>query len=427
MEEKNFPRIGERMYCHTLDNGLRIFVVPKPEFQKSYAFFATNYGGMDMRFFLDGRWQDTPAGVAHYLEHKLFDTQNGNALQDLAANGAAPNAFTSSAITGYYFESTEKFDENLKILLSFVSVPWFTQGSVDKERGIIAQEIGMYDDNPDWRVFMNLMACMYVNHPIRVPVAGSVESISHITPEILYACHRGFYNPANMTLCVAGNVEPRRIVELAREILPAQPGEAARRDYSREEPQTVGRGFQEERMEVSTPIFQLGFKGVAAPHGEENLRQQLLGELVCEALLGTSSPLYAGLYRQGLINNNFSYSYDSYPGCAFLTAGGESRRPEQVRKAVLEEAGRLAKEGIDPQLWQRLKKASYGNHVRALNSFENICVGQAQAVFAGYDLFDFPKCFDAVQKEDAEAMIARWVREEHSVLSVIRPREEPAA
>lgn len=185
MEQLTFDRVGERMYREKLENGLTVCVFPKPEFQKGYAFFATNYGGMDVRFCLDGVWTDSPAGVAHYLEHKMFDTKQGNALQDLAANGASPNAFTSSAITGYYFESTEKFEENLRILLSFVSQPWFTQESVDKERGIIGQEIGMIQDNPDWKVFTNLMAALYQHHPIRLSVAGSVESMAEITPETL--------------------------------------------------------------------------------------------------------------------------------------------------------------------------------------------------------------------------------------------------
>ena len=198
MEKLEFPRVGEQMYHQVLDNGLHIFVVPKPGFQKSYAFFATNYGGMDMKFKLDGQDMDTPAGVAHYLEHKMFDTKEGNALQELAANGASPNAFTSNAITGYYFESTEKFEENLRILLSFVSIPYFTKESVDKEQGIIGQEIGMIEDDPDWVVFMDLMQALYEKHPVRVSVAGSAESISHITAETLYACHKAFYDPSNM-------------------------------------------------------------------------------------------------------------------------------------------------------------------------------------------------------------------------------------
>ncbi len=422
MEQVNFSRVGERMYHQVLENGLNVFVFPKPEFQKGYAFFATNYGGMDMRFFLDGEWHDTPAGVAHYLEHKMFDTKEGNALQELAANGASPNAFTSSAITGYYFESTEKFEENLRILLSFVSVPWFTQESVDKEQGIIGQEIGMIEDNPDWRVFMNLMAALYKSHPIRVSVAGSVESISHITADTLYACHKAFYDPANMTLCVAGNVDPGHICDVAREILPKEAGPIALKDYGEKEPDLAARSVIETAMEVSTPIFQLGYKGDVPEKGEGGLKQQLVAELAMEALVGNSSPLYAKLYREGIINQNFSYGYESYPGCSFLYAGGESKDPYAVRKAVADEAARIGREGIDGQLWERLKKGLYGAKVRGLNSFENLCVGQAQAFFAGFDYLRFADLFASVTKKDAEKLIEAWVTEERTALSLVTPK-----
>ena len=425
MEKLEFPRVGEQMYHQVLDNGLHIFVVPKPGFQKSYAFFATNYGGMDMKFKLDGQDMDTPAGVAHYLEHKMFDTKEGNALQELAANGASPNAFTSNAITGYYFESTEKFEENLRILLSFVSIPYFTKESVDKEQGIIGQEIGMIEDDPDWVVFMDLMQALYEKHPVRVSVAGSAESISHITAETLYACHKAFYDPSNMVLCVAGDVDPEKICQAAREILPERPGApVARGDYGAQEPAEVCQPMIQREMEVSVPLFQLGFKGEAAPEGEGALRQQLLGELACEALLGNSGPLYARLYREGLVNRKFSYGYESDPGCAFLCAGGESKDPEGVRAAVAAEAERIAREGIDPELWERLKKSSYGNRVRALNSFEHICISQAQSFFQGCDFLRFPEVYDSLTREDAQAMIARWVTPERTALSVVRPREE---
>lgn len=307
MVKKEYPRIGESLYHGELVNGLHVYVDVKPEFSKSYAFFATNYGGMDMRFQLNGEWHDTPAGVAHFLEHKMFDTKDGNALQDLAANGASPNAFTSSAITGYYFESTEKFEENLKILLSFVSEPWFTPESVDKEQGIIGQEIRMIEDDPENQVFYGMMETLYVHNPIKVSIAGTVESISHITADTLYACHAAFYNPGNMVLCVAGNVDPERICEIAREILPREGIADIPRDYGGEEPETAAMPEKVQRMEVSTPIFQLGWKADAAPMGEERLRCQLMGELACEALFGTSTALYARLYREGLVNQNFGY------------------------------------------------------------------------------------------------------------------------
>ncbi len=424
MEKLTFPRVDEILYREVLPNGLTVFVCPKPDFQKSYAFFATNYGGIDMKFALDGNWQATPAGVAHYLEHKMFDTQEGNALQDLAQNGASPNAFTSNDITGYYFSSTEKFEENLKILLSFVSIPYFTKESVEKEQGIIGQEIGMIEDDPNWKVYMNLMEAMYQYNPVRTSIAGSVESISHITAETLYACHKAFYDPANMVLCVTGNVDPQQICAIAQEILPKEPGTIAQRDYGHEEPTTVCQHEVTIQMEVAAPLFQLGFKLVQEPKGIAGQRQEILCELALEALLGTSSPLYARLYESGMVNGSFGYGYESYPQCAFLCVGGESRDPQAVRDAILAEGQRIAREGIDQGLWSRLKKACYGNRVQGLNSFEHICISQAQEFFVGRDFLTFPEAFDLVEREDAQALIASVIQCEGVALSVVLPREE---
>lgn len=282
----------------------------------------------------------------------------------------------------------------------------------------------MIEDNPDWKVFMNLMEALYRTHPIRVSVAGSVESISRITADTLYACHKAFYDPANMVLCVAGNVDPEHICGVAREILPRQAGPIALKDYGEKEQPRAARSIIETEMEVSTPIFQLGYKGDAAARGRDSLRQQLVGELALEALLGNSSPLYAKLYREGLINQSFSYGYESYPGCAFLCAGGESRDPLAVRQAVAEEAARIGREGIDGRLWERLKKGVYGARVRALNSFENLCVGQAQSFFAGYDYLEFAGLFASITKEDGEGLIEGWVTQERAALSIVRPRGE---
>ncbi|MEG1720616.1 MAG: pitrilysin family protein [Pseudoflavonifractor sp.] len=426
MEKRNYPRIGETLYCNVLENGLRVYVDPKPEFQKSYAFFATNYGGMDMKFQREGAWQTSPAGVAHFLEHKMFDTEDGNALQDLAANGASPNAFTSSALTGYYFESTEKFEENLKILLSFVSVPYFTQESVDKEQGIIGQEIRMVEDDPDNQVYYAMLEGLYSHHPIKVSVAGTIDSISHITAETLYACHGAFYQPGNMVLCVAGNVDPEQVCAIAREILPKEGLGKIPRDYGPAEPETAVKPRTELRMEVAMPIFQMGWKADPVPRGAERLRRQLIGELACEAIFGSSSPLYAKLYAQGLINSSFSYGYESYEGCAFLTAGGESHDPDGVLAAIHAEAVRLNGAGVAEELFRRLKKAAYGASVRGLNSFENICVELAQAEFAGDDYFSFPAVFDGIGQADIEACIRSFINPARATLAVVRPKEEQA-
>lgn len=426
MNRKEYPRMGETIFSDRLDNGLTVYVDVKPDFQKSYAFFATDYGGMDMKFQLDGQWHDTPAGVAHFLEHKTFDTKDGNALQDLAANGASPNAFTSSAITGYYFESTEKFYENLKILLSFVSQPYYTQESVDKEQGIIGQEIRMIEDDPENQVYYAMLEGLYVNHPIRTSVAGTIESISHITADTLNLCHSAFYNPGNMVLCVAGNVDPEKVLEMAREILPKEGKGSIPRDYGPAEPAAAAKSRTELKMEVSTPIFQLGWKMEPAPKGEEQFRQKLIAELACEALLGNSSPLYVRLYRDGLINSSFSYGFDGYPSCAYAVAGGESTDPDAVAAAIADEAARIGSEGVDATLFGRLKKGLYGARVRSLNSFENICVGMAQAYFAGYDMLRFPEVFEGISQADVEECIRTCFTPERAALAVVQPGEGQA-
>ena len=426
MTAHEYPQIGERVWEETLPNGLTIRVVSKPHHAKACAFFVTRYGGMDLRFQLGGQWQDTPAGIAHYLEHKMFDTEDGNALQELAQNGAEPNAFTSNAITAYYFYSTEHFYENLKILLEFVSVPYFTDESVEKEQGIIGQEIRMVEDDPENQVFYALMECLYDHHPIRVPIAGTQESISHITAGTLYSCHKAFYNPANMVLTVAGDVDPEQVCAIAKEILPKDSLGQMERDYGGEEAPNAAASEKELTMEVSTPIFMLGFKCDPAQKGEEWMRRELAGELACEALLGNSTPLYAKLYSQGLINKNFSYGFELYPGCAMMVAGGESRDPKKVRDAVLAEGERLAREGIDPGLFQRLKKGVYGAKVRGLNSFEFTCISMAQSHFTGVDYFKFPEIFDSIDQACVEDCIRSWVTAERCGLAVVRPGEGEA-
>ncbi|SBW03790.1 conserved hypothetical protein [uncultured Eubacteriales bacterium] len=423
MVSKEYPRVGERMYHAVLENGLHVYVDAKPDFQKSYAFFATNYGGMDMKFHLNGQWHDTPAGVAHFLEHKMFDTEDGNALQDLAANGASPNAFTSFAITGYYFESTQKFYDNLKILLSFVSIPYFTQDSVNKEQGIIGQEIRMIEDDPENQVFYAMLAGLYGHHPIRTSIAGTIESISHITAEALYACHKAFYSPGNMVLCVAGDVDPEQVCALAREILPKESGGDIQRDYGEPEFPIAAKSRTALKMEVSTPIFQIGWKAERPVDGDQRLKARLVGELACEALFGNSSPLYARLYAQGLLNASFAYGYESYPGCAFLVAGGESRDPDAVSTAIAAEAIRVDREGIDETMFRRLKKAAYGNWVRGLNSFDNLCIETAQSHFAGMEYLRFPEAFDAIEKKDIEDCIRTYVTPERTALAVVSPKE----
>ena len=421
MKQTFYERIGEAVCRETLPNGLRINIVPKRDYAKSYAFFATRYGGMDTRFCLNGKWLDTPAGIAHYLEHKMFDTKEGNALQELAKNGAEPNAFTSNAITGYYFDSTTHFEENLEILLSFVSVPYFTEESVAKEQGIIGQEIRMIEDNPDWQIYTRMMKALYAASTARTSIAGTVESISHITAETLYNCHKAFYTPSNMVLTVVGNVDPVHVVDIARRILPREGGPAIPRDYGTE-PAQVAEKETKLAMEVSCPQFLTGFKCTPAEDGEGYMRQSLIGDMACDILLGDYSPLYLRLYDRGLINTSFGGAYEMMPGVAYLYAGGDSKDARAVTAEIQKEAKRLVEEGIDEDFYQRVRRASFGSNLRGLNSFENIAVSLSEGYFHGYDPFRFPQVFDTITKDDITAFLRENLTADRAVLSEIVPK-----
>ncbi|MBQ9459915.1 MAG: insulinase family protein [Oscillospiraceae bacterium] len=421
MTETVYPRIGESVARETLANGLHVCVVKKPGYRKRYAFFATRYGGMDRRFRLHGEWRDTPAGIAHYLEHKLFETEDGNAMQRLSQNGAEPNAFTANAMTAYYFDCTEHFEENLRLLLSFVSIPYFTQESVDKERGIIAQEIRMTEDTPDWRVYKNMLGCLYHTSPARVPIAGTVESIGEITPETLYECHRAFYAPSNMILCVVGDVDAQSVLDAARETVTAARGEEIERDYGEERDDVCQRNVTF-RMEIATPQFLVGFKCPVSGDGEELIRRGLIGELACDVLFGDSSPLYMRLYDEGLINGSFGGDYDQLPGAEYLYAGGECKEPERVARAIMDEAVRLASEGVDEAFYRQILRANLGASIRSLGSFENIASGMADGWFRGFDPYRFPEVYDSIRREDVEDFLRVCVTDERRVMSVLTPK-----
>jgi len=421
MKVLEYPRLGEKLTRQTLPNGLEAVVVHKPLYARKYAFFAARYGGMDLRFQQGGAWLDTPAGIAHYLEHKMFDTEEGSASQALAQNGASDNAFTSCDMTAYYIECTEKFYENLRILLSFVSVPWFTQESVDKEQGIIAQEIRMTEDDPDWRVYANLMSCLYKDSPARIPVAGSVESIRQITPQTLYNCHKAFYTPANMILVCVGDIDPERVAAEAEAILPRESGPVIPRDYGREEVLAPAARESRSAMEVSMPMFLAGYKCRPAEGGEAELRQSIIGDLACDALFGDSSPLYTRLYEEGVINGSLGGNIDMLPGVAYLYVGGDAKDPRRVFDEITRQAEKLGREGIDEEFYQQIRRSNYGGMIRSLNSFENIAVSMAEGHFRGFDYYRFPEVFESVAKEDVEAFLRENICPDRAALSLIDP------
>ena len=416
-----YSNINEKVYKGSLPNGLSVYVVPKPGFHKKYAFFATDYGGVDRRFCLSGKWIDTPAGVAHFLEHKMFDTEDGNALELLSANGASPNAYTSTDITAYHFECIDKFDENLETLLSFVSVPYFTPESVEKEQGIIAQEIRMVEDNPDYCMYYGLLKSLFKNNPVRDSVAGTVESISEITADTLYDCHKVFYTPSNMTLCIVGDVDPGKVFETAHKILPQEKAEVPLRDYGSTEQFTPGVYHVSKAMEVSLPMFLGGCKVKAAGSGQDLLKLEIISSLALEMLCGHSSPLYIKLYSDGMINADFSASYDCAAGVAYTLFGGEARNPEKVYDEVKNEINRILNNGFDEAMFGRIKKAAIGGHIRALNSFGVIASSITEGHFRGFDPFKAPDILSNIHSGDIVEFIRDNLLPENMAISIITP------
>ena len=423
LERLDYPKTGDTLYCGTARNGLRIRVLPKKGFSGFYAVFATDYGGTYRRFRLDGVWHDTPAGVAHYLEHKMFDLPNGdNALNLLTRNGADPNAFTSSDVTCYYFHCTRDFETNLRMLLHFVSTPYFTEETVAKEQGIIGQEIHMGEDNPGTAIYYSLLNLLYRHHPIREKVIGSIESIAEITADTLYACHAAFYTPANMVLCVAGDVSPEQVLSIAEEELGEESGAVPEVSFGeREDLYPVSKRAVLE-MPVSTPQFLIGAKLCPAEKGPALFRQQLTASLAMRLLAGPSSSFYNRLYAEGLLNRTFDADADFSRGVGTVILGGESRDPDAVLAALCEELQRVEKEGIDPVLFDRARRAAVGSALRSMEDFDDVCVSLALDEFDGFCYLDYPALMASIEKSECEAFLKENLQPERLAMSVLQAK-----
>ena len=418
----HYPELDEICYREVLENGLTVAVVKKEGFTKKLAYFVTDYGAVHTEFSLEGKSYRAPAGVAHYLEHKLFDMPGQRDVSaEFAAMGAMTNAFTSYDMTAYYFSCTENFEGCLKLLLEFVSTPYFTEESVEKERGIIDQEIGMNQDAPDSVIFENLMVSLYENHPIRVPILGTSETIREITPEVLHTCHRAFYTPGNMLLCVIGDVEPEEVTAIARQVLGNEKKEVGVKAPFGEEPMTSPRKEISRVMEVAMPMFNLAFKSEPLGQGDEAIRQEMIADLAAEALFGESSALYLRLYEAGLIDTSFGGGFETIDGCAMLMCSGDSENPEAVRSAILNQMDTIRSEGIDEAAFLRMKRSALGRRIRSLDSFDATVFRVCAYHFSGFDYFRFPEIYRSIEKEEILAFLNRIVTEERCSLSVINP------
>ncbi len=419
MRRIEHPELGIELWQGTLPNGLPIYVVPKPGWRKCRAAFVTDYGGADRRFALDGETYDTPAGVAHYLEHKMFDMPGGSVDDVFAARGANANAYTSEAVTSYHFTCADKFEENLRTLLEFVSTPYFTPETVEKERGIIGQEIAEFEDDPGAAAYMGCMRLLFGAGPLGDMVVGTAASIADITVETLRACHKAFYAPANMALCVAGDVDPEAVERAAAEVLPAERASRPVRDYGPEPGLEPLEKRCSRTMDVSAPLFCAGAKLGPAATGPDGLRQRLTAELAMRCLWGRSAPAYLELYEKSLLNDSFRFESSYAGGEEYIYLEGESADPEAALAALLAAARR----DIDPAFFDRQKKALYGGFIRLLDDFWELTESLADGCFNDFDLFDAPAVLESLTCADIAAWAAR-LTPERVALSIIRPKEE---
>ena len=412
--------VGDFYYTGAHPSGLRVFLYPKEKSSTTYAIFSTKYGSIDSCFQRSDEPapETVPEGIAHYLEHKLFESEDGDAFQRYAETGASANAYTSFENTSYLFSCTDRLYDSLEILLDFVQSPYFTEETVRKEQGIIGQEIKMYDDDPQWRVMFNYLRAMYHAHPIRQDIAGTVESIAQITPDHLYRCYRTFYNLHNMAFVLAGSFDVDRVCQLLDQMLKPCDPVTVRRVFP-EEPATVARSRVEEALSVALPLFQFGYKlPGTAPRGEKDLAA---AEVLLEVLASEASPLFRRLLDSGLVNeSSFASEFFEGEGYATLMFGGESNDPEAVAAAITEELLRLRQEGIDPAAFERSRRSLYGQNLAALNSTASIANAILSLTFKGRELFSYIHALAGITVADVEQFLAGLPLEQQ-VLSIVKP------
>jgi len=420
MKVKKYDIINEQVFSKVHESGLKVYIMPKKGFGKSYATFATNFGSVDNVFMCDGEKVTLPDGIAHFLEHKVFEEPDYNVFAEFSKLGASANAYTSFDLTTYLFSATENFYESLKILLSYVQNPYFTDENVKKEQGIIGQEIGMYDDDPEWNVFFNMLRAMYKRHSINIDIAGSVESISEITKETLYKCYNSFYNPANMILFVVGDVEPDRIWATVEECIKVNPRPEVK-VIRESEPDEINIPEITQNFCVAKPIFCMGFKEKPM---ENPVWADAVYTLLLEMLFGKSSKLYQSLYNDSLVNASFSASYSAGKEYAFVEMSSESDHPEKVRDKILEYVAETKRKGLLKDDFERVKRSLYGKVLRSLNNVDAIASEFISMLMRGGDYPEFAQTISKVTFEDVENLLQSALDETKCVLSVVKAAEE---
>ncbi len=415
-------RLGESYYRLRHKSGLTIIVYPKESFNSAEAIIGTSFGSINSEFIRNGERIRVPDGTAHYLEHKLFESEDGDAFTKYAKTGASANAFTSFDMTCYFFSCTDKFEESLEILLDLIQSPYFTEETIAKEQGIIGQEIKMYDDSPEWRVMMNLLGAMYKNHPINIDIAGTVKTIADIKPETLYNCYNSYYNLNNMVLCVTGKITPEQVLEIADKKLKIN-GELDVRSIFPEEPYEVRTRYIEQQLPVAVPLFEIGFKE-SAPETPVSTKELLCTNIILSAFSDEASSLYRELTDENLINSTFTSEYLTSKGCRSIIFSGESKDPSRAAEIILSAVKKLHENGIRERDFEAARRAVYGKIIKSFDSIASVSTGIIDAEFSKREIFESIDMLPSITADDVNERLKAELDAENYSLSVITAIEE---
>ncbi len=420
--------LGETLYKGIHKSGLSVYALPKKGYSKYYGIISVKYGSNDVCFKdnPENEFVEIPDGIAHFLEHKMFEQPDGsNAFDKFSVYGANANAFTSFNNTSYLFQSTDCFYESLAHLLDYVFSPYFTDENVEKEQGIIGQEIRMYDDDSDWRVMFNMLKAMYNIHPVRRDIAGTVESISEINKDLLYYCYNIFYHPQNMVLFVTGDIELDKLDEILDENVPVKEKDfkAILKEYT--EPKAVAQNEITDTLSVSMPVFSMGYKdNQEFVSGKELAKRNLVTSIIMKMFSSEGTPLYKKMYEAGIINDTFYDDVTVNRDYGFIQFAGEAKDPYKVRECIFEEVKRIKKEGFKKEAFERAKKFLYGKYIKSFNNIESLGNIFGGNYFLGVGLFDFLEVYPEVTLEDVKERFDKLFNEEFFVISIVNPAEQ---
>ena len=415
-------KVKETLYVEKLKNGLTVMIIPKKGIQKKYIIWGTHYGSNDNKFIVPGEQEtiEVPKGVAHFLEHKMFEQENGkNSLDVLTSLGVSANAYTTNDHTAYLYECTDNFYEALDEFMDYVQHPYFTDENVEKEKGIIGQEIKMYDDYPEWKVYLNALEAMYYKNPVKLDITGTVETISHIDKDILYKCYNTFYNPSNMCLVISGDFVPEQILEEIKKRLIEKPQNGEIKRIYEPEPEEIVKEKIKQQMQVSQPLFTIGIK-CNPPSPKEKVKIHIAMEIILNMLIGESSALYKELYQAGNMYAMPNLSYEFGENYAHLLISENANNPEEVYEKLKQKIEEFQTNGLNVDDFERMKKMIYGEYVKEYNDVTSIARMFLSDFMKGIHSFDYLEEIDTIDIGFANQVLKDNFKKEKMVLSVVK-------